>query len=475
MKETPTEERDQGAAINPSDAAERNDPLSPSTPEPTGPLALPTVAPAPKRWRLGQGRGPLSLSKKNLLILVPLTIVVLIAVTFGAYAALNNQHPQHPQAVGVPTATSVPTESPARREAEREAQFINQMISQMTLQEELGQMIMVEWDEGGVFNADLQYMLDNQHAGGIILYTFNHNIETRSQVMALTAAIQSHAQIPLLISTDQEGGLVNRLDPITGPRDTAKQISATGDPNNAYKEGVYDGQIMQQLGFNNDLAPDVDVQSLSDATFEASEMAGFETRMYGSDPQTVAMYAGEFLNGLQEQGVIGTLKHWPGLGDDTVDPHDTLPVLNRSQADLNRIDFAPYRTLLAEGNVDMIMSTHELVPAYDPNLPATLSPILIDQVLRHDLGYQGVVITDGLYMAAIRQHWMLAQAAVLAVIAGNDMLLGPYNIQGMQSVLDALQTAVTSGQITKARIDQSVARILALKIKYGMIKMPPQG
>src|SRR6185437_6764958 len=128
-----------------------------------------------------------------------------------------------------------------------------------------------------------------------------------------------------------------------------------------YKEGVYDGQIMQQLGFNNDLAPDVDVQSLSDATFEASQMAGFETRMYGSDPQTVTLYAGQFLNGLQQQGVIGTLKHWPGLGDDTVDPHDTLPVLNRSQADLNRIDFAPYKALIAKGTVDMIMSTHELV------------------------------------------------------------------------------------------------------------------
>ncbi len=194
--------------------------------------------------------------------------------------------------------------------------------------------------------------------------------------------------------------------------------------------------------------------------------------MYGTTPDKVAAFAGAYLNGLQDQGVIGTVKHWPGLGADTVDPHDALPVLDRSQADLNKIDFAPYKTLLAEGNVDMIMSTHELVPAYDKNLPATLSPVLIDQVLRHDLGYQGVVITDGLYMQAIRQHWSLAQAAVLAVIAGNDMLLGPYNIQGMQDVLNALKAAVESGQISKERIDLSVQRILALKIKYGLIKMP---
>jgi len=178
------------------------------------------------------------------------------------------------------------------------------------------------------------------------------------------------------------------------------------------------------------------------------------------------------LNALPSQGIIGTLKHWPGLGADTVDPHDALPTIQSSRAELNSINFAPYRTLIAQGNVDMIMSTHELVPAYDKTLPATLSPILINQVLRGDLGYQGVIITDGLYMRAISEHWTLPQAAVLAVQAGNDILLGPYNIQTVQNVLDALQAAVTSGTISKARIDLSVERILALKIKYGLIQVP---
>lgn len=199
---------------------------------------------------------------------------------------------------------------------------------------------------------------------------------------------------------------------------------------------------------------------------------GQRDREFGTTPEQVATFAGAYLNGLQDQGVIGTLKHWPDLGTDTVDPHYVLPVLNRSQDDLNRIDFAPYRTLLAQGNVDMIMSTHELVPAYDPTLPASLSPILIDQVLRRDLGFEGVVITDSLYMGALTQHWTPGQAAVLAVLAGNDLLLDLYNIQGVQEMLDALKAAVESGQISKARIDLSMQRILALKIKYGLIKFP---
>src|ERR1051326_2057184 len=357
MKDTPTEERAEDAhqATNQSGAAEPPNVPPPTAPAPSEPLMKP-VATASPPTRLGRERnsGPLPF-KRRVLLWGLVILALLVALPFSAYIALNlNQHqPGQTQSALTPTPTLVPTESPTQREM----RFITQMISQMSLDEELGQMIMVEWDEGGIFNNDLQYMINNQHAGGIILYTFNHNIETRAQVTALTTAIQTHAQIPLLISTDQEGGLVNRLDPITGPRDTARQISATGNPNNAYKEGIYDGQVMHQIGFNSDLAPDVDVQSLSDATFEASQMAGFETRMYGSDPQTVAAYAGAFLNGLQDQGVIGTLKHWPGLGGVTVDPHDTLPVLNRSQADLNTIDFAPYKMLLAEGNVDMIMST----------------------------------------------------------------------------------------------------------------------
>jgi beta-N-acetylhexosaminidase len=414
--------------------------------------------------------------RKTLLIWSLPALALIVALPLGAYLTLKLTQQQQAQAGLTPAATTGAGATPRTLDPERrEAQFITQMIAQMSLPEELGQMIMVEWDEGGVFNDDLQYMLVNQHAGGLILYSFNGNIQTIAQTAALDAAVQAHASIPVFIATDQEGGEVNRLAAITGYRPSAREIAASNDPTVAYRQGVSDGQLLKQVGINLNLAPDVDVQSLSDATYDASEMSGFEYRMYGTTPEQVAAFAGAYLNGLQDQGVIGTLKHWPGIGGVTVDPHDTLPVLNRSQADLNKIDFAPYRTLIAQGSADMVMSTHELVPAYDSTMPTSLSPIMINQVLRHDLGYQGVVITDGLYMAAIRQHWTMAQAAVLAVIAGNDMLLGPWDRVGMQSMIDALQAAVASGQISKARIDLSMQRILALKIRYGLIKIPSQG
>ncbi len=447
MKETPTEERIEDSR--------------------------PTTSRPPTRKLLGTRRGAYT-RKEKILIWSLLAVIVIAALPLGAYLAMQLSQRQQTPTSSATTRKGVGVKPKQLDPERREAAYIDQVISKMSLAQEIGQMIMVEWDEGGVFNSDLQYMLQNQYAGGIILYDFNGNIQTAAQVTALDAAIQAHAQIPLLISIDQEGGEVNRLEPITGPRPSARDIGSSGDPNVAYQQGVSDGQILKQLGINDNLAPDVDVQSLSDAVFNASSMVGFEYRMFGDTPEQVSTYAGAYLNGLQDQGVIGTLKHWPGLGADTVDPHDALPVNNASQAELNSVNFAPYRTLLAQGNVDMIMSTHILVPAYDKTYPATLSPVLIDQVLRGQLGYQGVVITDGLYMKAISDHWTLAQAAVLAVEAGNDILLGPYNVQGVQQVIDALQTAVTSGQISKARIDLSLQRILALKIKYGLMKVPPQ-
>lgn len=447
MKETPTEERTE----------EQH----------------PTAARPPSRKLFGPTPGAYTRREKTL-ILSLLAVIIIAALPLGAYLAMQLSQRQQTQIGNTPIKKGTGVAPKELDPDRREAAFINQTISQMSLDEELGQMIMVEWDEGGVINSDLQYMIENEHAGGIILYTFNDNIQTRPQVTALTTAIQADAKIPLLISIDQEGGEVNRLDPITGPRPSARDIGASNDPNTAYQQGVSDGQILKQLGFNDNLAPDVDVQSLSDAVFNASSMVGFEYRMYGTTPDKVAAFAGAYLNGLQAQGVVGTLKHWPGLGADTVDPHDALPTLNSSQQEMNSVNFAPYRTLLAQGNVDMIMSTHELVPSYDKTYPATLSPVLIDEVLRGQLGFQGVVITDGLYMKAISDNWTLTQAAVLAVEAGNDILLGPYNVQGVQDVIDALHAAVTSGQISKARIDLSLQRILALKIKYGLLKIPAQ-
>ncbi|HAG97290.1 MAG TPA: glycoside hydrolase family 3, partial [Ktedonobacter sp.] len=176
-------------------------------------------------------------------------------------------------------------------------------------------------------------------------------------------------------------------------------------------------------------------------------------------------------NGLQNNGVAGCLKHFPGLGAISSDPHKGLPAVDRSMADLNAIDLAPYKLMIRSDQPAMIMSTDVLMSAIDPTLPAELSPSAINGVLRTQLGYNGVVITDGLYMRGISEKWSLSQAAVLSIIAGNDMIEGPYTPDLVASVVTALKQALQQGTLTMARVNQAVERILLLKIHFGMIKM----
>ncbi len=408
----------------------------------------------PRRQRAPYSRG------QKLIIALALVVALVAAVPLGAYAALKLTG--RPQTQGAASATPTPTATPTPSAAQREAQFINQMIAGMSLDEELGQMLVGAFI-GSTYNSDVQTMVETDHIGTVILYA--GNMLSAGQLSALDGSIQKHAQIPLFIATDQEGGTVNRLEYISGPRPSAEQIGDTNDPNNALQQGVSDGQILSDLGINLNLAPVVDVQNVSDA------VSPLPTRMFGDTPAKVTAFAGAYLKGLQSQDVIGSLKHWPGLGDVTVDPHQGLPIQNRSQADLNSIDFAPYRSLIAQGDVDMILATYVTDTAYDSNLPGALSPILINQVLRGQLGYQGVIITDGLHMGAISARWTAAQAALLAVEAGDDLLLD-FQASEIPGVLSLFHEAISSGKITKARIDQSVERILALKIKYGLIQIP---
>jgi beta-N-acetylhexosaminidase len=171
---------------------------------------------------------------------------------------------------------------------------------------------------------------------------------------------------------------------------------------------------------------------------------------------------------LQQQRVIGCLKHWPGIGGVVDDPHETLPTITASRATLEATEFAPFRNLLAL-NPGMFMVTHVLVPALDPTLPATLSPTLVQGVLRGELGYDGVVMTDSLYMKGISLHYSLGEAAVLSVIAGDDLLEGAWDAYSMREMLGALKAAIAAGRISPARIDQSVRRILRLKQRYGLL------
>ena len=343
---------------------------------------------------------------------------------------------------------------------------VQQMMAGMTLDQKLGQLLIVEYLGNSYTGTELQYMIAKQYVGGFLYQESNHNFDPPynniSNVANFSQQSMSDAHIPLLIGTDQEGGLVNRLYVFHGYLPSAAEMAASGNPKNAYSQGAQAAQWMQQLGINTDLAPVVDVHTVNPPVLES--------RMFGSDPNTVATYAGAYLNALQQNNIIGCLKHFPGLGAVTSDPHAGLPIVNRSLADLEKIDLAPYKLMIQKYHPAMIMSTDVLIPAIDPTLPSELSQKTISDLLRNQLGYDGVVITDGLYMQGISDRWSLSQAAVLSIIAGDDLVEGPYSASQVADVVAALKGAIQQGKLTIDRINQSVQRILLMKVQYGIIK-----
>ncbi len=442
-------------------------------PIPSASQSLPTHLARPQRhWKRTWGR-------KVWLVSTLLGIVV-IASLLGRFFLVNPHTgalaPTPTSLLGITVSPgSVPTYTTKSLEGQRLDQALNTYIRQMSLDDELGQMIQVQFVSPGAggsggghqltIPSDWQAELKKVHVGSAILYWYN--IESTDQLKALTSSLQSPdvaPNIPLIVSMDEEGGEVDYLWWLYGAGPSEASLGASGDPQNAYNWGKLAGQHLAATGFNSDLAPVVDVQQTPNPSLS--------TRMYGSDPTLVTNMASAFIDGLRSQGIMDALKHWPGLGWATIDAHDALPVSNRSLADLEGIDFAPYKALLAAGKVDMIMPTHVLLTSIDPTMPASLSPIIINGILRHDLGYQGVLITDALYMGAISSTYSLPEAAVLAVIAGNDILSSFYTPSQLEQVMAALHQAIDSGRITRARIDQSVKRILLLKMKYGLFTLP---
>lgn len=348
-----------------------------------------------------------------------------------------------------------------------EITYVNGLISKMSLNEEIGQMVMIGFSETQM-DAALAYQIQQLHVGSAIIYdnASAPNIQNGPQLTALISGMQADASIPLLVATDQEGGSVNRMQTIIGPTPSAWSIGATNNPSVAKQRGVQDANALASVGINLNLAPDVDVLQTPGGAGDIG------SRSFGSTPQLVTKMAGAYLDGLQSSGkVVGTLKHFPGLGDVPVDPHQTLYTLNRSLSQLNAVDWAPYKALIGQGDVYAVMSTHIILSAVDPAMPASLSYKDLTGVLRDQLGFNGVVITDGIYMQALSAYG-LDQIAVDAVAAGNDIICSTYSIQSTQEVITALHNAVSSGKITKSRIDDSVRRILLLKLRLGLLPAP---
>src|SRR6266702_2362372 len=337
-------------------------------------------------------------------------------------------------------------------------------VARMSLAEKLGQMIMTE-SEQNAYSDDLDYMITQLHVGGMIMY--ESHLQTADQAKATTSQAQQRTKIPLLISVDEEGGLyVNRLEHIYGARPGPWEIAQSGSLDFDRQQGTKMAHDLLALGLNTDLAPDVDVMLVP----------GTDTvdRTFGTTADAVITYAGPYIEAMQSHGLIACLKHYPGgLGNTPYDAHDILPTDNRSREQIYATELAPYKTFINSSDPmmrpGMIMSTDVLMPAIDPTMPAELSHIFMTDILRKELGYDGVVLTDALYMGGISAQWSEPEAAVLAIQAGNDMILSPMGSTRTQAVIYAFKQALHDGRLSMQRVDEAVARIIALKMQYHLM------
>ncbi|WP_165423790.1 glycoside hydrolase family 3 protein [Ktedonosporobacter rubrisoli] len=343
-------------------------------------------------------------------------------------------------------------------------QYIDLIIHKMSLEQKLGQMMIVQFT-GSSYSLPLSTMIGKYGVGAVLLFSANGNIISKTQFQGLIQQMKSHSAIPLAVAIDQEGGAVDRLAQLDGSRASAASIGATGDPAKAQQAGVQDAQDLSAYGINLNLAPVVDVTTVYNPQLAS--------RTYGSDPTLVTQMAAAYLQGLQQSGrVIGTLKHFPGLGDVGVDPHTGVPHLTRSKDHLEQITWAPYRSLIQQKLVHAVMVTHEVVEAVDNTQPSTLSYKVVTGILRNELHFQGVIITDSLTMEGISAFHDEAQAGALAIEAGADLLMGATSPADVERLMDGIKQAIKDGSITQQRIDDSVRRILLLKYSMGLLPIP---
>ncbi|MFE5323341.1 beta-N-acetylhexosaminidase [Paenibacillus sp. NPDC056579] len=330
-----------------------------------------------------------------------------------------------------------------------------------TLKRKIGQMVMCGF-HGTEPSDDIARLIRDEHIGGVIY--FRRNLRDAAQARRLSTQLQQLAggKVQLLIAIDQEGGMVNRIDNGVTIMPGAMALGAARNTAFARQTARAAGEELKRLGINMNFAPCLDVNNNP-----ANPVIG--VRSYGENPQLVGELGSAAAMGYQEAGVAATVKHFPGHGDTGEDSHLALPLVPHGRERLERVELAPFRQAIAAG-VDAIMTAHVMFPAFEPErVPCTLSGKVLTELLRRQLGFTGVVVTDCLEMGAIADHFGVAEGAVRAVEAGADLILVSHRIERQQAALAALLRAVEQGRIPERRIDESVTRILAMKRRRGLL------
>ncbi len=356
---------------------------------------------------------------------------------------------------------------------------VENLLASLTLEQKIAQLFFVTPESVTGFNqvteagSVTETALNNRTPGGIIY--FDKNLLDSAQTKALLNGTQKYAMaangLPILLGVDEEGGSVSRIaknsDFGVSNTDTMAKIGKTGDASNALSAGQHIGEYLSALGFNVDFAP------VSDVVLEDGSSA-MGDRSFGSDASLVSSMSSQFSAGLQDKGIISCMKHFPGLGRADENTDFTEVSIHAELSSLEEKDLIPYKEGIENG-ISMIMVGNMSYPAISgDDRPACMSSTIITDILRKKMGYSGVVVTDALNAKAVANKYSSGEAALAVIKAGGDMLLMPENFdEAYQAVLDA----VTDGTITEERIDESVRRILTVKLEMAaakdMGKIPP--
>jgi beta-N-acetylhexosaminidase len=360
------------------------------------------------------------------------------------------------------------THDNSRGRLSRDAEvWVKRTLAKMTLEEKLGQLVMLPF-YGEFTSADsphfreLLRQIEQNHIGGFMLAARVGPLGIERgkpyATAALTNLLQKTARLPLLFAADFERGTAMRLENGSSfPH--AMALAATGDPRNAYNAGRITAAEARAVGVQWIFAPVADVNSNPDNPI-------INVRSFGEDPARVSAFVDAYVRGVEENGALATAKHFPGHGDTVVDSHLDLPTVTSDRAHFERLELPPFRTAFAAG-ASTVMTGHLAVPALDPHpgRPATLSPEMIGGLLRRELAFDGLVVTDSLDMGGVARHYAPGEAAVQAILAGADLILQP---PVAEAVLAALAEAARSGRLALARINESVIRVLRAKARVGL-------
>ena len=396
------------------------------------------------------------------LFLIPILLLILMAQK----ARSQNTDPSEEK---VAAAKSRGSRSSRQSLSPAASAWVESTLGKMTVDEKIGQLLFATY-YGGFTATDspayqqLLHNVQDLHVGGFIVITHGSPLgilKSQAYPTAMLAnQLQTKSKLPLLIGADFERGTAMRYDEGTS-FPTAMAVAAGGNPKDAYTMGKITASEARATGVNWVYAPDSDVNNNP-----ANPI--INTRSFGENPQRVGEFASAFIKGVEDGGALATAKHFPGHGDTAADSHIDLPVIPASRERLEHLELVPFRAAIAAG-ADAIMTGHLSVPALepDPNTPATLSQNILEGLLRNELGFHGLIVTDAMDMGGITVRYAPGEAAVRAVVAGADCLLMP---PVPDAAFEALEGAVRSGRISKQRLDESVRRILQAKARLGLNK-----